>query len=610
MRALGKMSDLPLLRFLRRCHDDFAENFDGKLADYIPQLATADPGHFGICIATVDGYVHEMGDSLVPFTIQSISKAFVFAMALETIGAEKVEATIGVEPSGDAFNSIRLNAANRPFNPMVNAGAIACSGLVCEAQGDGAFERILHELSRFAGRTLDYDRAVFESERATGDRNRAIAYLLRTHGVLKCEVDLALDVYFRQCAVQVTARDLSIMAATLANNGVNPMTGESVLSPYVVARTLSVMVSSGMYDYAGEWGYRIGIPAKSGVGGGIVATLPSQLGLGIYSPLLDSHGHSVRGVQTCEALSSHFDLHLLNRVADVRTCVGAAYDLGGGSSRRSRQPDEQAILDTHQTSGITFELAGAISFGNMEYVSRCLADAKGRAIQVIVDFRRVSSVSQAAIRLLESSVHGMAAEGITATLSGTAHMTAFSATIDSWIEHMPKLRKAALLDEAIEWAEDQIIFLHGGYDRMREETTLGEQALLDGLSADEVEMLAALMTRRRFRSGERIISANDVAHSVLFISRGMVSVKLASGLRLATLVAGMTVGEMALLETYRSADVWADTRVECLELSLDAYARFRESHPQASERIVRNLAALLARKLIVANRKIDALASY
>lgn len=604
------MSDLPLLRFLRRCHGEFAPNSSGRLADYIPELTKADPAHFGICIATVDGYVHETGDSLVPFTIQSISKAFVFAMALETIGAEKVEATIGVEPSGDTFNSIRLNAANRPFNPMVNAGAIACSGLFCEAEGNGAFERILHDLSRFAGRKLDYDRAVFESERVTGDRNRAIAYLLRSHGVLKREVDQALDVYFRQCAVQVTARDLSIMAATLANNGVNPVTGESVLSPYVVARTLSVMVSSGMYDYAGEWGYRIGIPAKSGVGGGIVAALPSQLGLGIYSPLLDSHGHSVRGVQTCEALSANFDLHLLNRVADVRTCVGAAYDLGGVSSRRSRQPGEQAILDAHQTSGVTLELSGAISFGNMEYISRRLADAKGQAIQAIVDFRRVSTVSPAAVHLLEGSLDSMASAGITVTLSGTAHMAAFSATVDSWLGRMPKLRKAALLDEAIEWAEDQIIFLHGGYDRLREQTALGEQELLEGLSAGEVEVLAAAMDKRSFQPGERIISANALAHSVLFISRGVVSVKLPSGLRLATLVAGMTVGEMALLEAYRSADVWADTRVDCLELSLDAYARFRESYPQASERIVRNLAALLARKLIVANRKIDALASY
>jgi glutaminase len=603
------MSDLPLLRFLRRCHTEFRADSTGALADYIPELTKADPAHFGICVATVDGYVHEMGDSQVPFTIQSISKAFVFALALETLGAERVENAIGVEPSGDTFNSIRLNAANRPFNAMVNAGAIACSGLLCEAEGAGAFEHVLHELGRFAGRPLDVDEAVFQSERTTGDRNRAIAYLLRNHGVLKTGVDEALDVYFRQCSIRVTAHDLSVMAATLANNGVNPVTGQLVVSPYVVARTLSVMVSSGMYDYAGEWGYRVGIPAKSGVGGGLVAALPSQLGLGLYSPLLDAHGHSVRSVRTCEALSSHFDLHMLNRIADVHNSVGAAYDLGAVTSRRNRQPADQSILDKHAATCVTFELAGAINFGNMEYVSRCLGQARDEMHFAIVDFRRVSSISTAAIHLLEDTLDVLAAADVTVTLSGSSHIPRFSGTIDSWLGKVPKLRKAALLDEAIEWSEDQIIYLHGGYERLHEKTSLGEQAMLAGLSAAELTTLAAVTTGLSFEPGERLISANDPARSLLFILNGMVSVKLTSGVRLATLVAGMAVGEMALLEDHRSADVWADTRVDCLELSLESYERFRASHPQASERIVRNLASLLARRLIIANRKIDALAS-
>ena len=155
----------------------------GAVANYIPELAKADPDHFGISVATTDGYVYEVGDSAVPFTIQSISKAFVFALALETIGAKRVESLIGVEPSGDAFNSIRLRADNRPFNPMVNAGAIACSGLIYDAEGSGAFDRILATLGRFAGRELGVDEAVFASERKTGDRNRAIAYLLRNYDV-------------------------------------------------------------------------------------------------------------------------------------------------------------------------------------------------------------------------------------------------------------------------------------------------------------------------------------------------------------------------------------------------------------------------------------------
>src|SRR5205814_8775897 len=191
--------------------------------------------------------------------------------------------------------------------------AIACSGLIHSAKGSDAFETIRAMLSRFAGRDLDVDEAVYASERETGDRNRAIGWLLHNYSVVQGDVDEILDIYFRQCAVLVTARDLAVMAATLANRGVNPITGDQVVKPYVVARTLSVMTSSGMYDYAGEWIYRVGMPAKSGVGGGIIAALPAQFGLGTFSPLLDSHGNSVRGLKVCEALSSHFDPHALNR---------------------------------------------------------------------------------------------------------------------------------------------------------------------------------------------------------------------------------------------------------------------------------------------------------
>ncbi|MEO8321940.1 MAG: glutaminase A, partial [Bradyrhizobium sp.] len=280
----------PLLRFLNACHAEFLQETSGAVADYIPELGKADPAHFGISLATLDGHVYEVGDTQIPFTIQSMSKPFVFALALDTLGAARVESVIGVEPSGDPFNSIRLNAENHPFNAMVNAGAIACTGLIHEAKGDDAFEYIRQALGRFAGRDLDVDDAVYASENATGDRNRAIGYLLRTNAVVKHNVTSVLEAYFRQCAVLVTARDIAVMAATLANRGVNPVTGEQVVTPYAISRTLSVMTSSGMYDYAGEWIYRVGIPAKSGVGGGILAALPARLGLGSYSPKLDGHG--------------------------------------------------------------------------------------------------------------------------------------------------------------------------------------------------------------------------------------------------------------------------------------------------------------------------------
>src|SRR6201989_283805 len=174
----------PLLRFLDRCHREFSAENGGAVADYIPELGKADPAHFGISLATIDGHVYEVGDSRIPFTIQSMSKPFVCALALDTLGAERVERAIGVEPSGDPFNSIRLNADNHPFNPMVNAGAIACTGLIYEAKGDGAFEHIRRALGRFAGRELELDHPVYSSESTTGDRNRAIGYLLRTNAVI------------------------------------------------------------------------------------------------------------------------------------------------------------------------------------------------------------------------------------------------------------------------------------------------------------------------------------------------------------------------------------------------------------------------------------------
>ncbi len=598
----------PLHRFLIQCHAQFRDNNDGAVADYIPQLKKADPRHFGVCLATIDGHVYEIGDSAVPFTIQSISKAFVFALAIELLGPERVESVIGVEPSGDAFNSIRLRADNRPYNPMVNSGAIACSGLIHRAKGAEAFEYIRAALGRFAGRELDVDETVFASERETGDRNRAIAYLLRNYAVIQGDVTAVLDVYFRQCSVLVTARDLAVMAATLANNGINPVTGEQVMKPYTVARTLSVMTSSGMYDYAGEWIYRVGLPAKSGVGGGIVAALPAQLGLGTFSPPLDSHGNSVRGLQVCETISTHFGLHMLSRSGDVRTSIIADYDVGGITSRRNRQPRDQEILEQYHEDVRIIELVGALTFATIDYVSRRITEKHTPLL--IIDFRRVASITVAGGLLLADSLRQLSDSATTAVLSGVDKGSQVEDTISPLISDLPGVRLFSLLDQAIEWAEDQVIFRYGGYVTRKDNAHLREQALLAGLSDTELADLAALGVTRRFKTGERIVHAGEGASSLFFLQSGMVSVKLPSGVRLASLDQGMEFGEMALLDEQRSADVWADTDVTCLELPLGEFNRFRTEHPLIGERIARNLASILAKRLILANAKIDLLSAY
>ena len=495
---------------------------------------------------------------------------------------------------------------------MVNAGAIACSGLIYEAEGDGAFELIRKTLSRFAGRELGVDEAVFASERATGDRNRAIAWLLRNYSVVRGDVDAVLDVYFRQCSVLVTARDLAVMAATLANSGVNPLTGERIVTPYAVARTLSVMTSSGMYDYAGEWIYRVGMPAKSGVGGGIVAALPAQLGLGTFSPRLDSHGNSVRGLKVCEALSSQFDLHVLNRSGDVRTCVIADYDIAGVSSRRSRQPHEQQILEERHDEIRVIELVGALTFATIDYVSRQLSGRPAEHAASHSRFPARAEHHQAAARLLgevspaspivasrrswrASKRRRRSADAIrgwTADAAQAAPVFDCSTTRSNG----PRTRSSIAMAVSCALHEDAMSRRAGAARRIERR--------------EEIAELAELCASRGYQAGQRIIGAGESATSLFFLQSGMVSVKLHSGVRLASLVPGMAFGEMALIEHARSADVWADTAVQCLELSLSAYAGFRASHPESGERIMRNLATLLARRLILANTKVDLLSAY
>jgi glutaminase len=597
----------PLADFLASTHAALVHEERGTVADYIPELQKADPRHFGIALATMDGHVYEAGDTAVPFTIQSISKAFVFALALDVLGAERVEARIGVEPSGDAFNSIRLRSDNRPFNPMVNSGAIACSGLLHEVEGENATERIRDVLSRLAGRDLAFDERVFVSERLTGDRNRAIAYLLHNYGIIKGNVDAVLDVYFRQCSVLVTARDLALMAATVANGGVNPVTGERVIGAYAISRTLSVMTSSGMYDYAGEWIYRIGFPAKSGVGGGILAAFPSQFGLGSFSPRLDEHGNSVRGLKVCEAVSAQFELHMLKRTSNVRTCIVADYDFER-SSPRGRQPHEQKLIDAHKSAMRVIELTGSISFANADFITRRI-ESSSLPLVLILDFGRVPHISSGAAKLLADQLGKLAALGTMPVLSGVEQGSASWQALAAQLGERAQLRQFARLDEAIEWAEDQVIYRFGGFTHLMDSVPLSEQELLHGMPLELVDEIVRFCTVQNFKAGECIIAGGDASTSLFFLLSGMVSVKLADGVRLATLVPGMAFGEMALVESHRGASVWADTAIKCVELPLERFYGFCEIYPKMGQRIMRNLAGLLARRLGRANRRIDLLSA-
>jgi len=295
---------------VQETYEKFKNVDDGQVATYIPELGKANPDHFGICVATVDGKVFCAGDWEQEFTIQSICKPFAFQMALEEHGRERTLKHVGVEPSGDAFNAIELDPQTmRPFNPMINAGAIAVSSLIKKSSREQGVENFVSTMEKAAGRRLRIDHAVYASESSTGNRNRAIAYLMLNCGIIDASVDHSLHQYFSQCSLLVNTKDLAMMAATLANIGSNPVTGDAVFDFQYIRDVLTVMFTCGLYDYAGEWAYHVGLPAKSGVGGGIIAVVNRQIGLAVYSPKLDAKGNSVRGILASKELAANLGLH-------------------------------------------------------------------------------------------------------------------------------------------------------------------------------------------------------------------------------------------------------------------------------------------------------------
>ena len=372
----------PIARYLRDLHARLAGVREGRAADYIPELAGADPDLFGIAIATADGEVYAAGDSEVAFTLQSISKPFAYGYALQRHGRDAVMEHVGVEPTGDAFNAILLDEENnRPFNPMVNAGAIAVCELFEGASQAARRAEMEDFFARFAGRRLAMDAAVHRSEAETGHRNRAIAYMMLGAGMISRPPEEVLDIYLRQCSLEVTVRDLAIMGATLAGGGIQPLTGERLLGRGEVRDVLSVMMTCGMYDFAGEWLFEVGIPAKSGVSGGIVAVVPGQIGIGIFSPPIDEHGNSVRGIAACREISRDFGLHVLGEHENPQVVIRRE---AAGAGRR-----------------LVLELQGPLYFGAVERLLRRVRALGGEVGELVLDFGHVRDADPAAVRLLE-----------------------------------------------------------------------------------------------------------------------------------------------------------------------------------------------------------------
>uniref|UniRef100_A0A7N5ZWM4 glutaminase n=1 Tax=Anabas testudineus TaxID=64144 RepID=A0A7N5ZWM4_ANATE len=284
----------------------------GQVADYIPQLAKFSPDLWAVSLCTVDGQRHTVGDTKVPFCLQSCVKPLKYAVAVHNHSTEYVHSFIGKEPSGLRFNKLFLNEDDKPHNPMVNAGAIVCTSLIKQGASNAEkFDYVSIRNKTLTSKVLRISSQTFQSERESGDRNFAIGYYLKEKKCFPEGTDMTsvLDFYFQLCSIEVTSESASVMAATLANGGICPITGERVLSPEAVRNTLSLMHSCGMYDFSGQFAFHVGLPAKSGVAGGILLVVPNVMGIMCWSPPLDKLGNSVRGIQFCTDLVELFNFH-------------------------------------------------------------------------------------------------------------------------------------------------------------------------------------------------------------------------------------------------------------------------------------------------------------
>jgi glutaminase len=595
----------PVLDFLTQIHREFAGVTDGNVATYIPELAKADPKWFGICLVTSTGHIYEVGDSRQPFTIQSISKPFVYGLALEDNGRQHVLSKIGMEPTGDAFNSISLEpGTGRPRNPMINAGAIATASLIAGKNGKAKLRRLMEMFALYTGRELSLDEPVYRSESETGHRNRAIGHMLRNFGILTEDPHPVTELYFQQCSVSVTSRDLGIMAATLANQGVNPVTGKQALRGEYVESVLSVMGSCGMYDYAGEWIYKIGMPAKSGVAGGIIAVLPGQLGIGVFSPPLDSHGNSVRGIRVCDALSRQCDLHMLNRPSVGSSALRLKFTGADLNSNRIRSQQEGGVL-RRLGAGITvYQLQGNLTFASSETVVRDVVEGVESIKHLILDFKRVLTINESACRLLHDVLQKLSGLGKSVLFTHTDRLPSLRRYMKRKLQgsYMDHFRTPDDNDLALEWCEDQIIKAALPNRRADKLAKPEQYELFENFTVAEIARVASLFKRRTYRQNEVIIKAGERGDEMFFLARGRASVYLPVGpdarKRIATFSTGMVFGEIAVVDhAPRTATITADSDIECDMLNLENFEQLGKTNPGIKIKLLENLSLCLCRRL-------------
>ena len=578
---------------------------EGAPADYIPELAKADPSDFGIALATVDGRLYTVGDTDKLFTIQSISKPFVYGLALDLLGTDRMKAKVGVEPSGEAFNAISLDpASGRPRNPMINAGAIATTAQISCHDPENAEEILLDYFAKLAGRRLTIDEHVYQSERQTGHRNRAISHLLRNFDIIESDPEQALDLYFRQCSILVSCRDLAVMAATLACQGGNPFTGAQPLTSRTTTRLLALMATCGTYDFAGQWLHDVGMPAKSGVAGGLLAVVPGRLGIATYSPPLDPLGNSVRGIAVCNALSKELGLSLFNQYPENSTTIRRSYKGSQRHSRRFRPPAQLQSLQQNRDSLRIVHAQGVLDFAAVERLIAELAQLLVDAWILVIDCANVSELPEESRHLLVQELTSLRHDGVMVLLVRCHHLGLGDAAL-SGADDQPTT--FLHLDQAIERAEDLLLEAMQPQERRDDGTeAMNYGGFLELLDPIHHETLFSNSQLRVFEPGDLVIHKGEQGEELFIVRSGRFTVTIQlqgkNGVlhesRLATFEPGMCFGEIAFLSKQtRSADVVADVPGSCWVLSRAVFDRLRAQDPDTVTEILLALTGDLGKKL-------------
>lgn len=602
-----------LQHYLEALLSDLQGMTGGEVASYIPELTRANPEDLGIALVMADGRIYQAGAATTEATIQSVSKPFMYGAALARHGRDHVLGKVGVEPTGERFNSIILDEENnRPFNPMVNAGAIATAALLTEDSPEAGEAQMLSLFSRLAGRPLRIDPEVFRSEHETGHRNRAIAWMMLNSAMIEPAPDLVLDLYFKQCSVLVSCTDLALMAATLAMQGTNPVTGEQIFAPGVTQDVLSVMTTCGMYDYAGQWLYDVGLPAKSGVSGMIMAVTPGQMGLAVYSPRLDAVGNSVRGIEVCRRFARDHGLHACTSAPDPEGAVRRVYSAREVPSKHQRSAAERAALEAGAGGCHVVEVQGPLYFAAAEMAAHRAIGLAAQGGTVIVDFARAGSIDRAATALLSQLPGAVADKGCQLHFTETAaapHGAKLLAALEALPGGMPEgLLRHATTDSAIEACEEAVLAA-AGVTGPGDSFRLAGLDIFRGIAPGHIPLLESAAATLSYAPGERIITAGEEARAFYVVARGCVNITVptASGgtRRISSAGPGQTFGEMAMLDGgRRSANAEAQGPVMCHVFSIAQLQELGAQHPAILTAILGNLARDLSDRLRLANEMI------